>query len=232
MIVERLIPDAHRPGSTRIVVDGRPAWTVPADVVAGLRLAEGGPIRGDALERLDRAADEEAAFRAALRALERRAHGERELARKLERKGHTAPAIVAAITRLCGLDLLDDLAFARAYVTSRSERGRGPGRLRRDLALLGVPRAIAEQALGEIEIDGDDPLARPRGLVLRRAAQLAAYPAAVRRRRLLAFLARRGYRGHAVLVLVEEALVAQPEPRTPRRPVTGGRPVRKGGDGL
>jgi len=97
MIVERLIPDAHRPGSTRIVVDGRPAWTVPADIVAGLHLAEGAPIRGDALECLDRAADEEAAFRAALRALERRAHGERELARKLERKGHTATAIAAAI---------------------------------------------------------------------------------------------------------------------------------------
>ncbi len=44
MIIEALVPDPRRPGSTRVIVDGRPAWTVPADVVAALGLAPARPL--------------------------------------------------------------------------------------------------------------------------------------------------------------------------------------------
>jgi regulatory protein len=206
VIVERMVPDARRPGSTRIVVNGRPAWTVPADVIASLNLDVGSPLRGDVVERLDLAADEEGAFRAALRSLERRAHGERELAKKLERKGHTRDAASAAIARLRGLGLLDDLAFARAYIAGRTGRGRGPIRLRHDLGRLGVAKEAAELALAELIAGADDPLERPRALIAKRARQIAALPVEARRRRLVAFLARRGYRGSEARSLVEEAL--------------------------
>ena len=206
MIVEGLIPDPRRPGSTRVVVNGRPAWTVPADVIAALFLVVGASLRGDVIERLDRAADEEGAFRAALRALERRAHGERELAQKLERKGHQRIAIAPAIERLCGLGLLDDAAFARAYVRAKSERGRGPIRLRHDLSFLGISREIYERAIAELNEGIDDPLQRPRELIAKRMRQLASLPVEARRRRLVAYLGRRGYRGSEARSLVEEAL--------------------------
>jgi regulatory protein len=206
VIVEGLVADTHRPGSTRVLVNGRPAWTVPADVIAALGLAVGSPLRGDAVERLDRAADEEGAFRAALRALERRAHGARELAIKLERRGHTRDAIPPAIERLQRLGLLDDLGFATLYVESKAQRGRGPVRLRHDLARLGIAREIAEQVLAGFAASVDDPLEQPRSLIARRAHQLRALPLDARRRRLLAFLARRGYRGSDARMLVEAAL--------------------------
>lgn len=206
MIVEGLVPDPRRPGSTRVLVNGRPAWTVPADVITALALVVGTPLRGEVVERLDRAADEEGAFRAALRALERRAHGERELGIKLERKGHTREAIALAVERLRALGLLDDAAFARAYIASKSERGRGPIRLRHDLAMLGVRREITEQALAELAAGADDPLEQPRALVAKRLRQLASLPPDARRRRLLAYLGRRGYRGSEARALVEEAL--------------------------
>ena len=206
MIVEALVPDPRRPGSTRVVVDGKPVWTVPADVIASLGLVAGQTIRGDATDRLDRAADEEGAFRAALRALERRAHGERELARKLERKGHEPPAIAAAVVRLRALGLLDDLAFARAYIAGKSERGRGPVRLRYDLVSLGVNREAVEVAMAELVIGVADPLERPRALLAKRVSQLRGLSAEARRRRLTAFLGRRGYRGSEARALVEDAL--------------------------
>jgi regulatory protein len=206
VIVEALVPDARRPGSTRVLVNGRPAWTVPADVIAALALVVGSPLRGAVVERLDRAADEEGAFRAALRALERRAHGERELAIKLERKGHARPAIGPAIERLRNLGLLDDVAFAREYVGSKTRRGRGPLRLRRDLGALGITREIADRVLAALAADVADPLEQPRALIEKRARQLASLPPDALRRRLVAFLARRGYRGHEVRTLVEEAL--------------------------
>ncbi|HEY4321857.1 MAG TPA: regulatory protein RecX [Gemmatimonadales bacterium] len=205
-MIEALLPDPRRPGSTRIIVAGRPAWTVPADAVATLALVVGQAIRGDLTEQLDQAADEEGAFRAGLRALERRAHAERELATKLQRRGHPPRAIGAAIARLRRLELLDDVAFARQFIAGRTERGRGPIRLRRDLALLGVTREIVDPLLAALAQESGDPLARARELIVRRARSMASIAVDVRRRRLVAFLARRGYRGDDAIRLVNEVL--------------------------
>jgi regulatory protein len=201
VIIEGLVPDPRRRASIRVLVGGRPIWTVPADVVEELGLVVGLPLSAGAHERLDRAADEEGAFRAALRALERRAHGTRELGLKLERKGHTEEAVEAALQRLVSLGLLDDAEFVRAYLRARSAKGRGPVRMRHDLARLGVSRELVEQGLAELATTGEDPLARAREIAERRLKSLASLPREARRRRLVAFLARRGYRAEARQIL-------------------------------
>lgn len=206
MIIDGLVPDPRRPGSTRVLVGGRPAWTVPADIVLELGLQEGVAVAGDTVARLDAAAEEEGAVRSALRSLERRAHGAVELARKLELKGHSGNAVVSATARLSRLGLLDDLAFARAYVSARSGRGRGPERLRHDLAMLGVDRDTISRAVGELLEQVDDPLAQPLALARKRAAQLTGLSQEARRRRLAAYLARRGYRGAEVRGVLESVL--------------------------
>jgi regulatory protein len=192
------------------MVGGKPVWTVPADVISALGLEAGSALPGDMIDRLNAAADEEGAFRAGLRALERRSHGERELAAKLERKGHAPGAITPALARLRVLGLLDDLAHARAYVASRADRGRGPTRLRYDLSRLGLARDMIDQVLAERVAGDDDPLARPRELLARRVRALGGLPINARRRRLFAFLGRRGYRGAQAVALVEEALGTGP----------------------
>lgn len=206
MIVQGLAPDTRRPGSTRVLVGGRPAWTVPADVVTALGLLVGQLLSGEAISQLDAAAEEEGAVRSALRSLELRAHGAVELARKLERKGHGKDSVSAALTRLDRLGLLDDRAFAQAYIAARSARGRGPERLRRDLAMLGVEPEIARQVLAESQAGVDDPLAQPLALARKRVAQLKGLPKEARRRRLAAYLARRGFQGSEVRGVVESVL--------------------------
>ncbi len=197
MIVDRLQPDPRRPGSTRVVTGGQPAWTVPADVARALHLAPGVTITAAILERLDQAADEEAALRAGLRHLERRGHARRELARKLARKGHPEVAIEAALDRLLALGLLDDAAFARQYARARAGRGRSPTRIRRDLQALGVERTVAAEAVAEVVADETvpDPIERTLAQAERRAAAMASLPVQTRQRRLLAFFARRGWGG-------------------------------------
>lgn len=206
MIVQGLVPDTRRPGSTRVLVGGRPAWTVPADVVTALGLHEGQLLSSEAISRLDVAAEEEGAVRSALRSLELRAHGAVELARKLERKGHGKASVSAALSRLDRLGLLDDRAFAQAYIAARSARGRGPERLRRDLALLGVAPDIAQEMLAESQAGVDDPLAQPLALARKRVVQLKGLPKEARRRRLAAYLARRGFQGSEVRGVVESVL--------------------------
>lgn len=197
MIVERLVPDPRRPGAIRVVTGGQPAWTVRAAVVDELGLVEGGGIPPGALPRLEAAADEEAAFRAALRHLERRSHAVRELGRKLARKGHPEAAVEAALARLASLGLLDDAAHARQVAASRAAAGLSGARIRRDLIALGIERGEAEQAVRSAIADDTvpDPLERVLAQARRRAATMAGLPAPARQRRLLAFFGRRGWGG-------------------------------------
>jgi regulatory protein len=195
-MVEGLVPDPRRRGSVRVVVGGQTAWTVPAEVVDRLALVEGASLPSTAAAVLDAAADEEGAFRAALRMLERRSHSRTELARKLVRKGHREEAADGALDRLHALGLLDDAAFAEHYVASRAGRGTGPARLRRDLAALGVAPADAEAAIATVGQGGvADPWQKSLALATRRAASMQSLPRLTRIRRLTTFLARRGFAG-------------------------------------
>lgn len=201
-----VVPDPRRAGSVRVMVQGRPFLTIPREVAERERLTPGLVLHEGLLARLDRAADEEAAFRTALRYLERRPFAAKDLSRRLVLKGHPPPAAEAARVRAEGLGLLDDARFTLHYVQTRAARGRGPLRLRRDLALQGVERGVVDQALTEaFGADGSEgPQAE--AVARRRLAQLRGLPRPVQRRRLLAFLARRGFAGHTVSRLVGSLL--------------------------
>jgi len=96
--------------------------------------------------------------------------------------------------------------FARHYVATRAERGRGPARLARDLVLMGVARGSIDVAIAEQWPDDADRRAMPAALAAKRAAQLGALPRPVKRRRLLAYLARRGFTGREAVDAVTTVL--------------------------
>jgi regulatory protein len=204
MLVTALELDPRRPGSVRVLVDGRAFATVDAGEASGL--AAGGALDGAGAERLARAADAEAAYRTVLRALERRPHARAHLGRRLLRRGLAADAVEAALARAEQAGLLDDAAFSRHYVATRAERGRGPARLVRDLLSQGVERAHVDRAIAEQWPAGADRRALPAALAAKRAAQLGNLARPVKRRRLLAFLARRGFTGREALEVVAGVL--------------------------
>lgn len=199
-------PDPKRPGAVRILVDGRPFCTVHEGAVAGGALAIGAEWEGEQAGALGRAADEEGAWRALLRSLERRNFSVMELRRRLRQKGHTPEAIDFAIGRALAAGLLDDAAFARNFVASRAGRGRGPARLRRDLTALGVERGLIDAAIQAQWPEPEDSLTLALDLARRRVRQLAGLPRDVQRRRLLSYLERRGFSGYRVGELVARVL--------------------------
>ena len=205
-LVGSVLPDPRRAGSVRVMVQGRALLTIPREVAERERLEPGMALTGGLWTRLSRAADEEAAFRTALRYLERRPFAARDLARRLVLKGHPPPAAEAARGRAEQLGLLDDARFSLHFAQTRAARGRGPLRLRRDLAVLGVERSTIDQALAEAF--GPDGGEAPQAEVVarKRLAQLKSLPRPVQRRRLLEFLARRGFAGSAVTRLVGDLL--------------------------
>jgi regulatory protein len=207
-VVTGLVPDPRRSEVVRVLVDGRPFCAVPAMAATAAGLRAGVALDSDLLDRLGNLADQEGAYRAVLRALERRPFARAELGRRLVRKGHRPDAVEHALERAAGVGLLDDAAFARSFVETRSARGRGPARLLRDLLAMGVERRVIDAAIAVHWAEGSEREALPRALVARRARQLGALPRDAKRRRLLAFLARRGFTGPAARDLVREALMA------------------------
>lgn len=204
--ITALEQDPRRPGAVRLDIDGTRFGAVPRELVGAEGLAVGLPLDEGLQQRLGAAADLEAAFRTALRSLELRAFARSDLARRLRRKGHPAGAVHAALERVAELGLLDDAAFARGFIQSRSARGRGPSRLVGDLLAMGVERSIIDRAIAAELPEGTDRTSVPLSLATRRAAQLGALPRQVKRRRLLAYLARRGFSGRDVTDIVEGVL--------------------------
>ena len=202
-----LAPDPRQPGYRLVEVDRGRFASLPGVALEPLSLQLGAELAPAVLERLRALADVEAAERAALRALARRAHARGDLRRRLVKKQHPPAAVDAALERLTVRGLLDDGRYAEQYAALRATRGNGPARLLRDLLAQGVERGTAEQAVQRaLEEEGIDPRLEARAVAAKRARQLADLPPAVRQRRLLAFLARRGYSGSEVLETVKEVL--------------------------
>ncbi len=200
-----LAPDPRQPGYRLVEVDRGRFASLPVAALEPLRLEVGAALAPAVLDRLRELADIEAAERAALRALARRAHARLDLQRRLVKKQHPPAAVDAALERLASRGLLDDRRFAEQYAALRATRGKGPARLLGDLMAQGVERRTAEHAVRRaLEEEGIDPGVEARAVATKRARQLAGLPVPVRKRRLLAFLVRRGYAGVPLKDLVEE----------------------------
>ncbi len=156
-VVTALEPDPRKPGVVRVHADGRPYCAVPAEALARAGVGLGSPLTPDRLNLLGGLADEEGAYRTLLRALERRPFAKADLGRRLARKGHRPEAVEAALERAAQAGLLDDAAFARGFVETRALRGRGPGRLTRDLQALGVDRRQHRRRPGRAVARGHRP---------------------------------------------------------------------------
>ena len=143
-----------------------------------------------------------------LRALTGTAKTRRQLEELLERKEVPAEAAAAVLDRLGEVGLIDDAAFARAWVNSR-QAGRGLSRraLQSELRAKGVDAEDAEQAL-EL-VDDQDEWDTARRLVARRISGLRRVDRETAHRRLLGMLARKGYGSGLAGVVIREALDAE-----------------------
>jgi regulatory protein len=130
-----------------------------------------------------------------------------ELAGALKSKGISDEVADQVLDRYDEVGIVDDAAFARAWVTSR-HHGRGLARraLANELRQRGVDGEVAGEALAEV--DGDTEAATARELVDRKLRGMSGPPDAVFRR-LVGLLARKGYPSGLVFRVVKEALAAR-----------------------
>lgn len=139
-------------------------------------------------------------------ALARRAHSRRELEQLLRRRGAPQEAARHALARADSLGLLDDAAFASGVVRARiAGRSASVAALRRELSQKGVARDLADAAIAGGFADTDlDEAQVAADAARRRARALRSHEPAVVRRRVIAFLRRRGFGADAIRRAVQQ----------------------------
>ena len=141
----------------------------------------------------------------ALRLLESQPRTRAELERAMSRRGVPADAATAVLDRFTEVGLIDDEAFAAAWVTSRhSGRGLGRRALSQELRKRGVDDETVRQAVETVS--ADDERAAAVTLVERRLRTMTGLPRDTQIRRLVGMLARKGFSQSLAMTVVLEAL--------------------------
>lgn len=149
---------------------------------------------------------------AALRLLRYRPRSEHELRERLQSKEHEPEAIDEAVTRIRVWGLIDDAEFAEEWVRGRRRRrGRSRGALERELRNKGVAEVHIADAVADI--DDSDDREQATELIRTRLARTpvsggSAADLQGEKRRLVAYLARRGYPTGLAMSVVSTELAA------------------------
>jgi SOS response regulatory protein OraA/RecX len=143
-----------------------------------------------------------------LRALTGASKTRKQLADLLAKRGVPEDAATRVLDRFTEVGLIDDAAFAAAWVTSR-QSGRGLARraLTAELRAKGVDGEVAAAAVAEV--DPQDEWDTARRLVERKLPSMRRLDRVTAERRLVGMLARKGYGGGLAGWVVREALDAR-----------------------
>jgi regulatory protein len=204
----------YRAREPRTPTEDQRCWDATEDRHRGdtteARLREDAAQQGEARTPRDPA---EQAREICLRLLAARPRTRTELAQALHKRGIADEVASAVLDRYGEVGMIDDSAFAKAWVASR-HHGRGLARraLAGELRQRGVDKEIVGAALEEV--DDETEVATARELVDRRLRSVGSAGPEVILRRLVGMLARRGYPPGLAIRVVKEALAAAADERT------------------
>ncbi len=141
------------------------------------------------------------------------ARSRKELADRLAAKNVPDDVAVRLLDRFEEVGLIDDEAFARAWIASRGSAGSEAGRrlakraLAQELHRKGIDREVAREALDEIEPADEEAAAR--ALVRGKLRSVARVDDTKATRRLVGMLARKGYGAGLAFAVVRDELAGR-----------------------
>lgn len=190
--ITRLVCQAKDPSRVSVFLDEAFAFGISQKLAVQLGLAKGSELSPEQQRSIAAASEEEKEYERVLRLLAIRSHARAELLRKLAKRGVDAEVARRAVDRAAAEGYVDDAQFARDFARSgRDLKAWAPARTRLELRRRGVAPDDIEQAL-EVAYTETDLLEVALRLATDRARRVSGEREA-RRRRLAAFLARRGF---------------------------------------
>lgn len=165
--------------------------------MSGLRVGQ--ELQALEVEQYTQNAKEAKAYALALRYLGIRLRSRRELKDYLIRKHCASDEVEAALERLEGLGLVDDSAFAAAWIADRlAVRPRSRLRLVQELSAKGVARDVIDLALEEIEPERELETLKA---LIERKRRASGYEDT---KKLVAYFQRQGYRWGLIKEAMEQ----------------------------
>ncbi len=190
-------------GRFLIAIAGAPAFTLSEETLFRAGLQIGDELDPAAITRLLADDDVARSTEAALHFLAYRARSEQEVRDRLKRGAFSPEAIDATIMKLNEWRYLDDADFARRWVESRARgKPRGQRLLQQELRQKGIDAETSKQVIAEADLD---EVAAATELARKRLSTMAGEDPAAIKRKIGAYLARRGYGFDVVRQALEQA---------------------------
>lgn len=205
MKISRIEPQKHHAERVNVYVDGEFRLALAQEVLLRERLRVGDPLTEARVRELEAEDQRWKAREAALGLLSFRARTGSELRRRLLRKEFPEEVVDATVADLVERGMVDDSSFAEMFVRDRMRfRPRGARRLAQELRAKGVAPQTAADAIGEVmEREEVSELDLAREAVAKWSRRAGEDPQRARRR-LYGFLARRGFGGETVRIIMDE----------------------------
>jgi len=206
-MITAIVASPRAPGRFSVIVDGETAHTLGLAAIERLGLSVGATTVG----REELVAREEGllhTYDRAVMMLAARGRAAKDLERQLVRRGEPAEFARLAVERLVAEGFVDDESYARGFVRSKSgSAGLARFRLKQELGRQGIERRLADAAIAEVfEEEAIDETATATQLAKKRARSLKGTDVDSGRRRIYAFLARRGYTPATIAIAIAAAL--------------------------
>lgn len=182
----------------KVTIDGERILTITEETFLRFGLYDGQAMDPERLQEVERADGVSRAMTEAHRLIDHRMRTRRELVVKLKSRGRTDEVIDQVLDRLEHAGLIDDGRFARLWIDERlRRRPAGLSLLRRELRQKGIDAEVVETALEE-SASGEGETERAYEALQRQSHRYARLDRDSAHRRMVAFLARRGF-GQAVI---------------------------------
>jgi regulatory protein len=186
--ITKIEPQKRKPDRKSIYVDEEFAFGVHEEIVLKFGLFEGKEITKDEKEKIVKAETKRSVKEAALNLLSYRMRTKKDLMTRLKRKGFDIEPINEAIKELETIGLVNDLEFARAWIRERGS-SYGSWRIKNELRKKGIAKNTIEKILEELK---PDEFETAKNLIDKWIRTHKYLPQDVLKRRLFAFLVRRG----------------------------------------
>jgi regulatory protein len=192
-------------GSVDVTVDNVFHVALPRSTAAEQGLKVGLEVDLDQLREAGRTEERRKALAHAVKLLESRARSRREIETRLLETRYSPEVVALVLAQLERADLVDDKAFADAWVRERSKARDPVGRirLRHELSLKGVARPLVDEALAAV--DSSDEVTAALAAAKRHSRPYNDKEARLaERQRLAGYLQRRGYAWEVVYEVLRE----------------------------
>jgi regulatory protein len=190
----------HNKERVSVFLEGEYAFSLT--LIEAARLHKGQTLSDTEIADLRAQDSIERAVDQAVRFLSYRPRSTSEIRDNLTRKQYPPEAIEAALERLARLGYVDDLAFARYWVSNRDEfRPKGPLALRQELREKGITGSLCDQVLAEVDFADAAYRAAQRA-----NKRLSGLDQTTFRQKLYEYLARRGFRTETIRDVTERLL--------------------------